>query len=91
MTGAQDWNPETYSRFRGLRLRPALDLLMQVEEPAKGDVVDLGCGDGAVIEALRARFPDRTITGIDSSEAMLGKAEGYDRLVAADIATWEPA
>ena len=37
-----DWNPEAYARFRGLRLRPALDLLAQVGDLPLGDVVDLG-------------------------------------------------
>jgi len=27
-----DWNPETCARFRGLRLRPAIDLLAQVRD-----------------------------------------------------------
>lgn len=68
---SKDWNPGAYARFRGLRLRPALDLLAQVPELPPGDVVDLGCGDGAVAEALRARFPDRRLVGVDASPAML--------------------
>lgn len=83
-----DWNPEAYARFRGLRLRPALDLLMQVGTPAGGDVVDLGCGDGAAAAALRARFPKRQLIGVDASPAMLASARGYDRLEQADIAAW---
>ena len=54
-----DWNPETYARFRGLRLRPALDLLAQVGELPAGDIADLGCGAGAVGPALAARWPGR--------------------------------
>jgi trans-aconitate 2-methyltransferase len=87
---SNDWNPETYARFRGLRLRPALDLLMQIGTPCGGPVVDLGCGDGAVSASLRARFPKREIVGIDSSAAMLAKARGYDRVIEADIASWAP-
>jgi len=86
---AQDWNPETYARFRGLRLRPALDLLAQVPELPRGDVVDLGCGDGAALPALRARFAE-TIIGVDASPAMLAKADGYDRRVETDITVWQP-
>ncbi len=88
-----DWSPETYGRFRGFRLRPALDLLAQVQVgglPA-GDVVDLGCGDGAVAGPLRARFPDRRLVGVDGSSAMLARAVGYDALVHADIAEWRGA
>jgi trans-aconitate 2-methyltransferase len=87
---AKDWNPGAYAAFRGLRLRPALDLLMQVGDVPAGPVADLGCGDGAVAGALRARFPKRRLIGVDASEAMLAKARGYDALVAADIAEWRP-
>ncbi len=84
------WNPETYERFRGLRLRPAIDLLSQVGSLPSGTVVDLGCGAGAVAEALSARF-DRALIGVDGSSEMLARASGYDRLEQADIRTWSPA
>ncbi|MDP2063686.1 MAG: methyltransferase domain-containing protein [Phaeovulum sp.] len=89
-----DWNPEAYARFRGLRLRPALDLLEQVGRLPKGDVIDLGCGSGAVGPALAARFEDRRIIGIDTSPAMLSEAAAtgaYKRCDADDIAIWHPA
>lgn len=87
----KDWNPGAYARFRGLRLRPALDLLAQVGDQPAGDVVDLGCGDGAVAAALRTAWPERSLIGVDSSPAMLEKAQGYDEKVLADIALWQPA
>lgn len=87
--GRKDWDPGTYARFRGLRLRPALDLLAQVHDLPAGDVVDLGCGDGAVAGPLRARFPGRRLVGVDSSPAMLAQAVGHDATVCADIAAWE--
>jgi trans-aconitate 2-methyltransferase len=86
-----DWNPEAYAQFRDLRLRPALDLLAQVGDLPAGAVIDLGCGDGAVAGALRARFGDRRLVGVDGSAAMLAAARGYDALEAADIAAWKPA
>lgn len=85
---AKDWDPGTYARFRGLRLRPALDLLAQVDGLPEGDVVDLGCGDGAVAGPLRARFAGRRLLGVDASPAMLAQAVGYDATVCADIADW---
>lgn len=89
-----DWNPGTYARFRGLRLRPALDLLSRVEDIAPvGPVVDLGCGSGAVGSVLSARYPDRRLIGVDASPAMLaeaGKTGAYDALSQADIAGWVP-
>ncbi len=86
-----DWNPALYSAFRGLRLRPALDLLAQVPGLPAGEVIDLGCGDGAVAGALKARFPGRVLLGVDASAGMLARAEGYDAKMLADIATWAPA
>lgn len=86
-----DWNPETYERFRGFRLRPPLDLLGRIPELPEGDVIDLGCGSGAFGPALAARYPDRRVIGTDLSPAMLAKAEAcgaYDALVQGDIATW---
>lgn len=96
-TGQKDWNPEAYARFRGLRLRPALDLLAQVLERGEaalpsGPVVDLGCGNGAVGPALKAALGDR-IEGVDASPAMLDEARAsgaYCRLTEADIDLWTP-
>lgn len=88
-----DWNPEAYARFRGLRLRPALDLLAQVAELPEGAVIDLGCGDGAVAPALRQRFAGRRLVGVDGSDAMLkvaGDSGLYDALITADLTTWQP-
>lgn len=88
-----DWNPETYARFRGLRLRPALDLLAQVGDLPEGDIVDLGCGAGAVGPALAARWPERRIIGLDASASMLagaGEVGCYAELVQGDVTAWVP-
>ena len=91
-TAAPDWDPARYAAFAGLRLRPALDLLAQVPGALpSGGVVDLGCGNGAAGGALRLRFPDRVLTGLDASPAMLAATSGYDHLIKADIADWQPA
>lgn len=90
---ADPWSPARYARFRGLRLRPALDLLAQVPELPEGPVVDLGCGDGAVGPALALRFPDRILIGLDASETMLqaaAEAGAYQRLIRLDITDWRP-
>jgi trans-aconitate 2-methyltransferase len=85
----KDWDPGTYARFRGLRLRPALDLLAQVPDLPEGDVVDLGCGSGMVAPDLRRRAGpqgSRRLIGVDTSAA----TGVYDRLDEADVATWSP-
>lgn len=88
------WDVAAYEAFSDLRLRPALDLLARVPLLGPGDVVDLGCGSGAVGPSLKARFPERRLIGVDASPEMLAKAEAvgvYDELAEADIAGWTPA
>ncbi len=95
MTSKKDWDPETYSRFHDLRLRPALDLLNRVGALPDGPVMDLGCGNGAAGPALSDRFrPARRLLGLDASPAMLDAARGkgfYDDLIERDAAKWQPA
>ncbi len=89
----QDWNPETYAKFRGFRLRPAMDLLTQVPELPAGDVIDLGCGNGPVGPVLAQRFSGRRLIGVDNSPAMLEKAGqtgAYSDLIKADARDWYP-
>lgn len=89
-----DWDPTRYGAFRDLRLRPALDLLAQVPELPAGDVVDLGCGDGAVAAALAGRYQGVKLVGVDSSATMLEAARGlghYASLEQADISRWVAA
>lgn len=88
-----DWNPGAYARFHDLRLRPGLDLLNTVSRMGAGDICDLGCGNGALGEALKARAGSRQVIGVDASPAMLKKArtsKGYDSLQQADIRDWHP-
>ena len=88
-----DWNPEAYERFRGLRLQPALDLLSAVPDLPTGPVIDLGCGNGAAGRVLRQRFAGRVLIGVDNSPTMLAKAANtteYTTLQEADIADWHP-
>jgi trans-aconitate 2-methyltransferase len=90
---AADWNPAAYARFGDLRLRPALDLLAQVGDLPEGDIVDLGCGAGAVGPALAGRFAGHGLTGVDTSDAMLAAAAltgAYGATRRADIADWVP-
>jgi trans-aconitate 2-methyltransferase len=90
---AAAWDPAQYLRFASERLRPALDLLARVPLHAPVRVIDLGCGAGNVTAILRQRFPDADVVGVDSSEAMLGKARADTpgcRFEQADVFQWRP-
>lgn len=89
-----EWSPEVYARHAGPRLRPALDLLARVPLTDARTVVDLGCGSGALFPALRSRFPNARLIGVDRSAAMLARAREVDAdvdLVQTDAAGWRPA
>jgi trans-aconitate 2-methyltransferase len=93
VTRAHGWSPERYARHAAPRLRPALDLLARVPLETAATAVDLGCGAGALFPALRARFPDARLIGVDLSPAMLAKARVVDpeaELVEADAGAWRP-
>lgn len=86
-----EWDPSRYARFGSLRLRPAVDLLRSAGPLPEGAVVDLGCGNGTVGEALSALGHE--LVGVDSAPAMLETARAtdhYTRLEASDIADWSP-
>ena len=78
------WNPQQYLKFGGERLRPAHDLLARVTLETPGNIVDLGCGTGAVTALLSARWPRARIVGVDNSKPMLERA----RIALPDVA-WE--
>ncbi|SDV11617.1 trans-aconitate 2-methyltransferase [Pseudomonas mucidolens] len=88
------WSAKQYSMFEQQRTRPVRDLVAAIPEMAVRAAVDLGCGPGNSTEILAQRFPNATVTGLDSSEDMLVSAR--ERLPAlhfelADIGTWNPA
>lgn len=87
-----EWNPGAYGRFREQRLRPAIDLMHALPGWSGGEIVDLGCGNGAMGGALAAHPGATRLTGVDSSPKMLGEARAqgaYDALVETDITTWQ--
>ena len=72
MSETTSWNPDRYAknaRFVADLGAPLLELLA----PRAGELIlDLGCGDGALTEKLRAA--GCTVLGVDSSLAQLGAA-----------------
>ncbi len=87
------WDPAQYLSFGNERLQPALDLLSRIPLDTPSSVVDLGCGAGNVTRALRTRWRDAKITGVDGSREMLERARSENpdiTWVEADMNDWRP-
>lgn len=87
------WDPELYAAFADHRLRPAADLIARIPLEAPARIVDLGCGAGAGVRLLRARWPEAEITGVDASPEMLARARAAMPEFSwreGDIAEWAP-
>lgn len=89
------WDPAQYAQFGGHRARPFFDLLAQIDAAHPRLVVDLGCGPGELTMALKQRWPDARVVGVDSSAEMLDKARAQDpdhtvEWVLSSAEDWDP-
>jgi trans-aconitate 2-methyltransferase len=89
------WNPGQYHRYSSERSRPFFDLLAQVHLDDPRTIADLGCGSGELTAALRDRWPEARLHGVDSSPEMINEARRYEQpgrltFELADLATWQP-
>jgi trans-aconitate 2-methyltransferase len=75
VTPIEGWNPDQYERFHAERRQPFDDLLALCTPVPGGRVVDLGCGTGNLTAELHQRMQAAETVGIDSSEAMLERAQ----------------
>jgi len=88
------WNPNQYLKFKNERTQPSLDLISRISLENPTTILDLGCGPGNSTAALRRRWPDAKVTGLDNSPEMIAAAlkdfpEG--EWILGDIATFQPA
>lgn len=75
-----DWNSNQYMKFGNERAQPSIDLINRIDIDAKR-VLDIGCGPGNSTNALKQRFKNAEVTGVDASENMLNTArENYPEL-----------
>ena len=94
VTPIDGWSPDQYERFRSERQQPFDDLLTLCHPVPGGRVVDLGCGTGDLTKILHEEMAAEQTVGIDSSPAMLARAQSAYADVAGlsfkqgDIATW---
>lgn len=69
------WDPNHYLTFAGQRGRPFIDLLARIDAEAPRSVLDIGCGPGNLTQLLAQRWPSAQVSGFDSSEEMIARAE----------------
>lgn len=85
------WDPNLYLQFGSERTQPSLDLIARINVPDPKRIIDLGCGPGNSTQALRQRWPEADITGLDSSPDMIAaakKAYPDGKWTLADAGTW---
>jgi len=86
-----EWSSELYLRYERERTQPSFDLVQRISLEAPQEIIDLGCGPGNSTRALRQRWPNAQITGLDSSPAMIERARqssGNIEWRVADIQSW---
>lgn len=90
------WDPGEYLRFAAERERAFDELVSRIATITPSGVVDLGCGPGTATRRLAERWPGASVTGIDSSPAMVAKASklsmpGRLGFELAEISEWSPS
>ncbi|MBQ7576853.1 MAG: methyltransferase domain-containing protein [Synergistaceae bacterium] len=68
----QNWNTEKYSQGFSFVYKYGADVLNLIEPDGVKNVIDLGCGTGALTKALAEK--GFNVTGLDASEEMLNQA-----------------
>ena len=83
------WDPDRYLTYADERGRPFVDLLSRVGATAPATVADLGCGPGNLTSLLADRWPEASVTGIDSSPEMVAAAgDERIRFEVGDVRSW---
>ena len=85
------WDPGHYLTFGGERGRPFVELLQRIGATDPTTVIDLGCGPGNLTGLLAGRWPDATVSGLDSSPEMVEAARAAEPGLAfevADLVDW---
>lgn len=76
------WKAES-AAFAGVRRYDQISSVVQQLGARK--ILDIGCGDGRLARAIRAKSPYAVIHGCDLSTAALARSEGLDRQYSVDL------
>jgi len=82
MSDVPGWTEENSQTFLDLgryfvpEREAQIETLTEAADPGEGErtVLELGCGEGLLAEALLQRYPDCRVVGLDGSPAMLAAA-----------------
>lgn len=69
-----DWSAEQYSKFENDRTLPSIDLANAIVKDNVRSILDIGCGIGNSSAAVKNRFPQAEVIGVDNSGDMLETA-----------------
>lgn len=86
------WDADQYLKFANERTQPSLDLIHRIGVSGPRRIIDLGCGPGNSTAALRRRWTEAEVAGLDSSPEMIEKARAdapETEWILADVTTWE--
>jgi len=86
-----NWDSTQYLKFANERTQPSIDLAARIALDAPGRIIDLGCGPGNSTAVVARRWPAASVTGLDSSPAMLATAKQDFPAIAwrqGDITDW---
>jgi len=72
-----NWNSDQYLKFEQERTQPSIDLIARIGLPAPLKILDVGCGPGNSTAALKRRFSESYVLGIDSSSEMIRAAKAH--------------
>jgi len=82
----KDWEPDLYNRFRAYRAQPFHAILARLTIAPAENILDLGCGSGENTIELARRAPQGRALGIDSSPAMIARAQAARQELAPQLA-----
>src|SRR5262245_54664919 len=74
---ATDWSGAEYARVGALQHALLAEALPQLPLTAHGSVLDIGCGDGVLTQAIAERAPQGRVVGLDPSPAMVAAAAAH--------------